>query len=397
MIHKLILFFIITVDLFLLYFQTFSISISSVEASILYETPSYLTYIEQFFIYIFGQNDFALRFPMILFHLFSVLLMYEISKYYIKSDKNRLWLILIFVSLPGVVSSAIIVNSAGILIFGLLLFVYLYLKSYKILYLSLLFFYSLLDGGFIYLFISLIFYFYNNFKTRYALYSLVLTILSLYIHGSGVFGLPKGHFLDAIGVYSAIFTPIIFIYIFYTIYRKYLTKDIDILWYISSTALIISLVLSFRQRVSLEYFAPYLLISLPFVAKQFISSYRVRLKEYRTSYRLAFIFSLIFLFINTIAVFLNKFIFLYIEIPEKHFAYKSYIAKELAMNLKKENIRCIDTNKEMQLRLKFYKIDKCDKYHLNKLPYNDKNDTNVTISYMNKVVYKATVTKLNNK
>jgi len=395
--YKLILFSLIVIDLSILYFQTSTISISSAEASILYGKPSFLQYIVEKSILIFGQNDFALRLPMIIFHISSIILMYKISQTYIKSYKNRLWLIFLFILLPGVVSSAIIVNDAGVLIFGLLLFIYLYEHKHKYIYLALLLLFSFINGGFVYLYISLVFYYMNKKKFICVPYMIVLISISLYIHGSGIFGLPKGHFLDVIGVYSAIFTPIIFIYLTYTIYRKYLTKDIDIVWYIASTAFIISLILSFRQRVSLEYFAPYLMVALPLSAKIFISSYRVRLKKYRTPYKLAFTFSLIFLILNTLAVFLNKYMFLYIENPQKHFAYNSYVAKELALELKNRKFNCIKTDEEMQLRLKFYKIEKCNKNLLKKVDIMDEKNSNVTISYMNRIVYRAYVTKLNNK
>jgi len=393
---KIILFLILGLDALILFFQTSQLSISYQEASILYGSSSFLSFLIKLSLDIFGQNDFGLRFPMIFFHLSSAILIYLISFKYIKTERNRIWLVLVFVLLPGNVSAAIVVNEAGLTIFGLLLFVYLYEKVPSYISNILLLVFSLVGISFAYLFLGLAVYYLYNKKTYNFLYVLMLYFLTSYLYGFNIAGAPSGHFLDVIGVYSAIFTPIIFIYIFYGLYKKYLTSNIEMEWFISTTALIISLVLSFRQRVSLEYFAPYLMISLPLVAQLFIHSYRVRLKVYRTRYRFIFILSFIFLILNTLVVFFNKELYVFIENPKKHFAYEMHVAKELSKKLKSKGITCVSTNKEMQKRLKFYGINKCKLNSLIELDLKSKNPKNVTVSYKNIPVYKAYVTKLNN-
>jgi hypothetical protein len=84
-----------------------------------------------------------------------------------------------------------------------------------------------------------------------------------------------------------------------------------------------------------------------------------------------------------------------IENPKKHFAYKMQVARELAQELKNKNIYCISTDKRMSLRLRFYGISECKKYYLLENNLYSSTNSNVTISYNNKTVYKATVTKLN--
>jgi len=71
--YKYILFFILGLDALILIIQTGELSISYYEASLLYGDFSPLQSIIKLSIYIFGQNDFALRFPMIFFHIMSVL------------------------------------------------------------------------------------------------------------------------------------------------------------------------------------------------------------------------------------------------------------------------------------------------------------------------------------
>jgi hypothetical protein len=211
----------------------------------------------------------------------------------------------------------------------------------------------------------------------------------------GAHGSPSGYFLDSLGLYSTIFTPIIFVYLFYTLYRRYLHKNFDILWYISTTAFVISLLLSFREKIHVEYFAPYLIVALPIMGQVFIHSYRVRLKMYRKKYKIFFSITLIFLLINSSIVFYNQYLYLLIENPKKHFAYKMQVAKELSQKLKNDNIYCIDADKKMSLRLQFYGITQCNKYHLLENDLDSSNISSVTISYKNKPVYRATVTKLN--
>ncbi|UCM99661.1 hypothetical protein LCX93_09010 [Sulfurimonas sp. SWIR-19] len=346
---------------------------------------------------IFGQNDFALRFVMILLHLLSAWLLYAISAKYLALERNRLWLVAVFVLLPGVVSAALVVSYAGLIIFGLFLYIYVSQKLNDYYVNMLLFLYALLDAGFVYLFVGLaIFYLFQKNKILF-LYNLFLAGLSVYIYGLNISGVPSGHFLDTIGVYSAIFTPVIFIYIFYTLYRGYLNDENDKIWYIASTALLFSLLLSFRQRVELELFAPYLILALPLAAKTFAHSYRVRLTNFRKRYRAIFVLAFVFLIFNTLIVMFNKELYLLLDNPKKHFAYKMHIAKKLATKLKAMNISCVKTSQDMQKRLKFYFIDKCDENVLQELQPHSSIRSDVTIRYKNKILYKANVTKINNK
>jgi len=396
MTSRYIFFLILGVDVLILLLQTQQISISANEADILYGDFSVLQFLVQLSLKIFGQNDLALRLIMIIFHLLSVILMYELSKEYIKSQRNQLWFILIFVLLPGVVSAAIIVNSAGMVIFGLLLYLLLKKRLSQACLNGVLLSYAFIDIGFAYLFLGLSVYYISAKRYGQFIYMIGLYLLTSFFYGFDAGGYPTGHFLDVIGVYSAIFTPIIFIYLFYALYRVYITSKIDELWYISTTALALSLVLSFRQRVPVEHFAPYLIIALPIAAQLFIHSYRVRLKIYRTRYRLVFIISLGFLILNTLVVFFNKELYSYIDNPKQHFAYKMDVAKALATQLKDKEINCLSTDADMQLRLKFYKIDKCRENILHTVDLETKQKTNVTVRYKNKTLYKANVTNINN-
>lgn len=392
---KLILLLILGLDALMLIFQIDELSISYNEALILGGNFSFLQLLIQSSIFVFGQNDFALRFPMIALHISSAILLYKISAKYLHVERNRLWILLIFVLLPGVMSSAIIVNSAGVILFGLLLFVYLY-ENYRTLFIyPLLIFYMLIDGNFVYLFMALILFSIYKKDRNFLLFSIALMLSSLFIYGIDMHGSPRGYFLNTLGLYAAIFTPIIFVYLFYVLYRKYLTKDMEILWFIAATALVFSLLLSFRQRIGIEYFAPYLILALPLVAQAFESSYRVRLNMFRKKYRFAFVISLALLLINSSAVLFNKYLYHVVKEPKKHFSYNLHVAKELSQELKKRGINCVQTNAKMAKRLEFYGVTKCNNYLLEENYLNATNLDSVTISYKNRLVYSANVTNIN--
>lgn len=392
---RFILFLILGVDALILLFQTDKLSITYDEASLLYGNFSVLGQIVKISLTLFGQNDFALRLPMITIHLLSVLLLYQISNRYIKLEKNRIYLVLFFVLLPGIISSAIVVNSAGLLIFCLLLFVYIY-QNYNIRYsYFLLFIYSFIEANFVFLYISLLIYALYKRDRNFFIFNLFLFVFSLYVYGINTHGSPKGYFLDSIGLYTAIFTPIVFIYMVYALYRKFLVKEIDIIWFISTISLCVSLLLSFRQRIGVEYFATYLVLALPLMAQIFEHSYRVRLKMFRKNYKFMFVVALIFLIVNSLVVFFNEYFYIFIKEPKKHFAYKMHVAKPLANKLKQHGVYCVDTDERMQKRLLFYGVTKCNTYKLSPKSDTNQNQLNVTIGYKNKQLYSAYVTKIN--
>ena len=153
MIHQFIFFLILGIDAILLFFQIDNLSISSSEAYILYEENSFLSVIFNLFISVFGSNDYTLRIPIILLHILSVFLFYSISTQYLKNTRDRLWLLLLYVMLPGTLSASLVLSHAIIVLFGLMLFVFLdqrFSSKYTNILLGV---FAFLDGGFAYLFL----------------------------------------------------------------------------------------------------------------------------------------------------------------------------------------------------------------------------------------------------
>lgn len=359
-----------------------TLSISYKEALNVFENSSVLSYITNTSIYIFGQNDIALRLPFIIFYTLSILLMYKLTSNYFKYKKDQFLSILIFMILPGVLSASLLVNSAIVVLFFTLLYIFLYDRN-KAHPIWLLFLLVFIDNSFAILFLALFFYSLKQ-KDKTTIYiSLFLFALSMYIYGFETDGKPKGYFLDTFAIYATIFSPLVFIYFIYTIYRAGIKNKRNFVWYISTTALIVSLLFSFRQRVYIEDFAPYVVISIPFMLKMFYHSYRIRLSIFRKKHYIGAIIVLFMLVINCILTIVNKPLYLFLPNEKKHFAYKYHFAKEIASKLKELGVTKVNVYDErLQLRLKYYGIEKSNEYYLSNI--NDGNRKKISISYYDK-------------
>lgn len=382
-------------DLIILLFQIRNISISYSEAQILYGAPSLLQSILWVSLKWFGQNDYALRLPMLLLHAGSVVLLYEISKTYLKRVNDRLWMILFFLLLPGVTSAALVVDYAGFLVFGLLLFYYVYLK-YDRYALAVAIALSLVHPSFGYLFVGVIIYGMNRKNWVWISGGAASLSITLFVFGINITGTPKGHFLDLLGLYAAIFSPVVFMYLFYVLYRRIISKEWDMIGIIALSAFVFSFLLSFRQKVEIHHFAPYLFLMFPIAAQTFLHTYRIRLNEFRVRYKILLYSALFLLLVNSLVVFFNPYFYRWVDKPSRHFAYSMHVAKELGTYLKQQHISCINCKDEkMQLRLRFYGISHCDAVRLQE-DYST-GGKKVTISYINKPVFTGYVTKLNTK
>lgn len=378
---------ILLISSIFLVFETNSISISANEAQIFFYSNSIVHYISHIFMGVLGQNDLALRLPFIIFHIFSLFLIYKISKLFLKRRTDRILSVIIFALLPGINSAALLVNSASIVIFLTLLFVYLYMCNYKLLSYLILLFSLFVDNSFSILYLSLIFFAVSKKDNRLLIFSVILFGLSMYMYGFDDGGKPRGYFLDTFGVYSAIFSPFLFLYYIYTLYRILIKEEKNLLWYISFIAFALSLLLSLRQRVHIEDFAPFATLATPLMVRVFFNSYRVRLPEFRKWHRAVAIFVISFLFVNTFFTFINKPLYLLFENPKRHFAYKYNIAKDLAQALNKQGIKNINTaDKYLALRLKFYGINSGGDKILTQNRYGKKRQKEIQIKYYGKIV-----------
>jgi hypothetical protein len=387
------LFLLLTIDALLLLFFSSSLSLTYHGAKLLYaEDPTAMTRIIRASLALFGQNDVALRLPMILMNLVSALLLYGIAKPYAKNDRERLWLVAIFLMLPGIISASLLVDSAALTVLGLFGYLYAFQRfGHRADGLLLLLLW--LSPSFMLLFFGLAVHAARVKDWRYfSLYGL-LVLVALWLYGFNTGGLPENRFLDTIGLYAAVLSPFVFIYMVYVLYRRFVTKRTDRIWSIVASVFLLSIALSFRQRIGIEVFAPYLMAALPLGMQTFSRSYRIRLRPFRKRYRLLFTLAVGFLVLNAAAVFLNKAAYPYLESPSHYFAHKAHVAKELAQALKAQRIRCAKLdNERMQLRLRFYGIERCGEAYVSSRE--DADAIPVTIRYFHTAVAKYYVTKI---
>ncbi|MEA3315266.1 MAG: hypothetical protein U9Q30_05365 [Campylobacterota bacterium] len=371
----------------ILFYTSTQFSISYSEADIFFNQNNILHHITNFFTNNFGRDDFILRLPFILFYIASSILMYLFTKHYFKHKIDSLISVAIFMMLPGVNSAGLLINNSIIVIFCLLLYLYIYKKQYKIHYLLLILF-LFIDNSFSLLYLSLIIFSFRKKDKILLIVSSILFLISLYFYPFLIGGHPKSYLVDTLGAYSSIFSPFLFIYFIYAVYRIGIKLDKNLNWYIASITLVLSLILSLRQKIAIEDFAPFVIVAIPDMVRLFMFSLRVRLKQFRKIHYILVSFIIFTLSLNLLVLILNQHFYIFIENPKNYFAYKYHIAKELSQKLKKLNISDVNIDdKKMQLRLKYYGINNSKINFISKTP-TDNQYKELNIEYSNKLISK---------
>ncbi|QOR01605.1 MULTISPECIES: phospholipid carrier-dependent glycosyltransferase [unclassified Campylobacter] len=352
-----------------------TLSISYNEAQIYFYDHSFIAMIAKIGTVLFGQNDFGLRIPFIFLHSLSCVLLYILALKYTKTSFDALISVVLFILLPGTVASALLVNESSIVIFFTLLILVLFEYKKNLMFYFLLVLVLFIDGNFAILYLSFFFYaIYTKDKLLIAC-SLILFAVAMSFYGFDASGKPKGYFLDTLGIFAACFSPLIFLYFFYVVYRILLQGHKPLLWFISATTFIFCLVFSIRQRLFLEDFLPFCVVCTPLLIRYLMSSYRSRMPQLRLKHKIFIECSLVFLLFFYVGIIFNQVFYYLLKDPKKHFAYDYHIAKNLASSLKEQNITKISTqDKELALRLQFYGINE-GKLEL----YSDKNPSDLYV------------------
>ncbi|MDR2790874.1 MAG: glycosyltransferase family 39 protein [Campylobacteraceae bacterium] len=363
--EKSLLFLIIAVDFGLLLFVSGTLSISYYEADIFFNADSAVHYLIKLSCAVFGQNDYALRAPFIIIHIVSTLLLYAVSKPLLKRETDRLITVLLYVMLPGSIVVSLAANGAAFMILVTLLFLYLRQRDNNLAMYILLIASLFLGKGFIVLYFLLFFYAVNKQNIVLMILTLTLFAAGMYMYDFGIGGRPRGYFVDTFGVYAAIFSPLLFLYFIYTLYRILVKENKTLLWWLSFGAFIVSLLLSFRQRIAVEEFASYTIVATPLIVGTFMNSFRVRLPQHRKLHKFFAALALFSLLFNSVLVFGNQYLYPFFQKRSSHFAYKYHIAKELAVELKARGIFQVYTDdKKLSLRLKFYGVEEGGEFAL---------------------------------
>ncbi|MPV98041.1 hypothetical protein GC018_02390 [Campylobacter hepaticus] len=355
---------LLSFDILALLYGISTLSISTDEANIYFDqqknsfifSHNLLYYISHLGTFIFGQNDFGLRLPFLFFHFLSCLLLYLLALKYTKTQLDAFFSLLLFILLPGTVASALLLNAASLVIFLTLAILCAYEYKKKWLFYILLVGALFIDKSFNILFLT--FFFFGIYKKNAILLtlSLILFGMSISFYGFDTGGRPRGYFLDTLGIFAACFSPLVFIYFFYTIYRLTFQKHKNLLWFLMSVTFVFCSLLSLRQKLFLDDFLPFCVISTPLLVKTLMQSYRVRLPVFRLKYKIFIECAIIFLILCYFVIVANQILYFFINEPQRHFANNYHFVKELALELKKEGVLELKTEPNLQKRLQFYGI-----------------------------------------
>lgn len=331
-------------------------SVSHNEATLYLEAQSLTAKLAHISCGIFGTNDFALKAPNMAIFAANLTLIYLISRKILKTARDSLLCVAIYAAIPGVIMQGAIFNDYIIIFFVVLLICYIELFSSRILYPLCLALIFLGNSAFMF-FLALFFYALSKKSPFMATFALVCTAANLYIFGIDVGGKPHGKFLDIIGELALLYSPPLFVYYIYTLYRTITKAQKSLLLYVSVCSIAISLLLSVRQAVDKEIFLYMSLCGIPLMIRQFLSDIRVRLPQFQNAYKRRFIVVLAFLIFEALLLIFSKSLYLVVENPQKSFLKSFYIAKELSAELKNRGISRVKmTDKSMQKRLEFYGI-----------------------------------------
>ncbi|EAH6695051.1 hypothetical protein EJC86_08410 [Campylobacter coli] len=387
--YKLIIL-LLAFDLLALLYGISTLSISVDEAKIYFEEKgsflffnhSLLYYLTHFGTFVFGQNDFGLRIPILFFHFLSCILLYILALKYTKTHFDSFLSLLLFVLLPGTVASALLVNEASIVIFLTLAIICAYEYEKKWIFYPLLILALFVDKSFNILFLT--FFFFGIYKRNSFLLTLALVLfgLSISFYGFDTGGRPRGYFLDTLGIFAACFSPLVFIYFFYVVYRLTFKEQKSLLWFLMSVTFIFCSLLSLRQKLYLEDFLPFCVICTPLLIKTLMASYRVRLPQFRLRYKIFIECSIIFLLFCYFVIIGNQILYYFVSDPKYNFANNYHLAKELSKELKKQEIFKLRVGTSLQPRLKFYGIEDSNTFYLKRIKNKDqldKNKKNITI------------------
>ena len=305
----------------------------------------------------------GLRIFSILFGFLSILFFYEFSRRYFSKRGDAYLSTFIFMLLPGIVTGSTLVNVAIIVLPLVLLFVLLYEKKHFILLPFIMLALFFIHEASIIFFIAVLMYAVIHKDKKLSVFSGAFLLAFIYLaKGIEIGGRPSGHFAEVFGVYAAVFSPLVFLYFFYAMYRILLREKKPLLWYISFTALAFSLILSIRQKISLTDFAPYVLIAVPLMLDLFNRSLRVRLPEFQKRYKLGFKVLVSSLFLSVFTIFIYQVMFFVVKDHKKYFSNSVYEPYFLAKELKVQGIHCKNTSNERErYQLQYYNISPCTK------------------------------------
>ncbi len=386
---------VLTLHLVILLWVAWGLPIGPAEAMTYFEGHNLVSYMMHLGKNLFPDADFLnIRIPFLLLHLINLYLFYRLASILLKDEKSLILSVLIYLFLPGIVSSAVLATATGLILALYQLFLILWLKEKRILSMILLPLFLLIDKSCVILYFALaLFALVRKERALTGLASLLFAV-ALWKYGFSVQGKPKNYFADTIGLYAAIFSPFLFLYFFYSMYRILLKGEKNIIWFVSFTVLVVSLLLSIRQKIPIQDFAPYVVVAVPLMVGLFFQTFRVRLPQFRRRYIYLAALVIGVLLLNTTVLLFHKPFFLLMKEPQKHFASPFYFPYWCADALKRAGIKKINVGKsEFAYQLEYYGINPGGDFQLSERPGEE--SKKVSIRYRNRELKSCYVSKIN--
>lgn len=342
------------------FYLAYSTPISPHEAKIFYTSQDVVGALMRW-----GSNlvpgFFGLRIFYLLSGFLTIGLFFILSRRYFGAQKDVYLATFIFMFLPGTLTATVLVNVAIIVLPLVLLFIILYEKGHFFVLPFIMLALFFIHEASIIFFVAVLLYALMHKDKKLSIVSSAFLIAFIYFSkGIEIGGRPTGHFAEIFGLYATIFSPLLFLYFVYAMYRILLRGQKTLLWYISFTALAFSLLLSIRQRVYITDFAPYVMIAIVLMLDVFNHSVRVRLPQFQKRYRQAFYLVIVFLSLTVSAIVFHKMLYYVTPDPSKHFADRIYSPYLLAKKLKTEGKNCFEGNYgRYRYQLEYYEILPC--------------------------------------
>jgi hypothetical protein len=308
-----------------------------------------------------GMGFMGFRAFFLFFGFLSIGLFYELSRRHFEKDDDVYLSTLIFMLLPGILTATTLVNVAIIVLPLVLLFVLLHEKGHYLFLPPIMLALFFIHEASIIFFVAVLLYSVMHKEKKLFIMSLSFLLAFVYLaKGIEIGGRPSGHFAEIFGLYATVFSPLLFLYFFYAMYRILLRDKKTLIWYISFTALAFSLLLSIRQRVHITDFAPYVMIAIVLMLDVFNRTIGVRLPQFQKQYKRGFIVVMSFLALSVFLIVGHKLLYLVLKDPKRHFAHRIYKPYLLAKELKSEGIECYDgAHGRERYQLRYYDILPC--------------------------------------
>ncbi len=306
------------------------------------------------------SGELGFRLPFLFLGLLNALLFYQVTAYSLSREEDRCVALLFYLMLPGVIISTVLANDAVVMSSLILLFLFFYLRGDRYLSLLPLLLLSLVHWSALYIYMIMMLY--GLFQKEK--WTFVSSILALFVYLLLGIDTPQGsdqsYFFELLGIDAMIFSPLLFIYLFYALYRTLLRGERDLIWYLSFGTLVISLGLSLQERIRITDFSAYLMLGIIVVVRTYYHSLRVRLREFRCSYKVIFWIVTVSLIVSSFSILLHQPIYRLAGKENYTIVAPVYAPYDRMKRLKSDGKTCVqEVNRKVRDQMRYYGLKKC--------------------------------------